>query len=227
MADSEHLPACEWLVTNGLGGYASGTVSGDITRRYHGLLVAAMPSPLGRVMLMPHLSEQLRLADGSNVRISGGDRFGGPPGSCDAQYLTDFRLEAGLPVWRYSVGGIEFEKRVVLPHRQNTVYVIYRLVIGPDRVRIKLLPSVHFRSHNDPVSTPLPGGFRLVSEDGRHELSADPAFPTLRMTLFGPRPAFTSEPHVSQWQYHLEEARGYDSRGESVESGLLPDRHGA
>jgi predicted glycogen debranching enzyme len=214
MADTEHLPACEWLVTNGLGGYASGTVSGDITRRYHGLLVAAMPAPLGRIMLLPHLSEQIRLADGRIVRISGGDRLGGPPGSCEAPFLTEFHLEAGLPVWRYNAGGLEFEKRIVLSHRQNTVYVIYRLVKGPDRVRIKLLPSVHFRPHSDPVSTPLPGGFRLVSEDGRHELSAGPAFPTLRMRLFGPRRAFTSEPRVSQCQYHLEEARGYDSRGE-------------
>ncbi len=128
--------------------------------------------------------------------------------------MADFRLEAGLPVWRYNASGIEFEKRVILPHRQNTVYVIYRLLSGADRIRIKLLPSVHFRSHNDPVSTPLPANFRLSSEDGRHELSAGAEFPPLRMTLFGPRPAFTSEPRVSQCQYHLEEARGYESRGQ-------------
>jgi len=214
MADSASLPNCEWLVTNGLGGYGCGTVGGFITRRYHGLLVAAMAAPAGRIMLMPHLSEQIRLADGGIVRISGPDGSESSPPVYEARYLAEFHLEAGLPVWRYRVGDIEFEKRVVLPHRQNSVYVIYRLVKGPDRVRLKLLPSVHFRSHNDPVNTPLPESFRLVSEEGRHELNAGTEFPTLRMRLFGSRAAFTSEPRLSHWQYHMEERRGYDSRGD-------------
>jgi glycogen debranching enzyme len=53
----------EWLVTNGLGGYASGTVTGNITRRYHGLLIAALANPLGRTMVLNGLSERLRLPD--------------------------------------------------------------------------------------------------------------------------------------------------------------------
>ena len=214
MTDLPQVPAREWLVTNGLGGYASGTVTGDITRRYHGLLVAALPAPAGRTMLMPHLSEQIRLADGGTVLLSGARPDIPANDRGEGRCATDFRLETGLPVWRYRVDGIEIEKRVVLPHRQNTVYVIYRLIGGSSLVRIKLLPSVHFRSHNAPVSTPLPTGFQLSSADGRHELSAGPDFPTLRMTLFGPQPAFTLEPQVSQWQYHMEESRGYESRGE-------------
>ena len=58
--DSESLLTREWLVTNGLGGYASGTISGVATRRYHGLLIAALPSPLGRMMMFNHLVEQIR-----------------------------------------------------------------------------------------------------------------------------------------------------------------------
>lgn len=50
----------EWLITNGLGGYASGTVAGPLTRRYHGLLVAALPTPLGRMVLLSHLWERAR-----------------------------------------------------------------------------------------------------------------------------------------------------------------------
>ena len=61
----------EWLVTNGLGGYASGTVAGVATRRYHGLLIAALPAPLGRVIMFAHLSEQLRLENGTLARLSG------------------------------------------------------------------------------------------------------------------------------------------------------------
>ena len=66
------------------------------------------------------------------------------------KYLTEFRLETGLPVWHYQVGEIVLEKRVLLPHQQNTVFVIYRLIEGPDRIRLKLLPSVQFRPHDGP-----------------------------------------------------------------------------
>src|SRR5687767_5289081 len=53
----EPLLTREWLVTNGLGGYASGTIGGDVTRRYHGLLIAALPAPLGRVMMLSQVAE--------------------------------------------------------------------------------------------------------------------------------------------------------------------------
>ena len=164
-------------------------------------------------MLMPHLSEQIRLDTGGTVLI-GGARPDMPAVADETGCTTDFRLETGLPVWRHRLGDIEIEKRIVLPHRQNTVYVIYRLIGGSGRVRLKLLPSIHFRSHNAPVSTPLPKDFHLSSADGRHELIAGADLPTLRMTLFGPQPAFTLEPQVSQWHYHMEESRGYESRGE-------------
>jgi predicted glycogen debranching enzyme len=211
----EPLLTREWLITNGVGGYASGTVAGVVTRRYHGLLIAALSGPVGRMMLMPHLSEQIRLPDGRNVRFSGEERLGSALTVHGANYLTEFRLETGLPVWQYRVGEIVLEKRVLLPHQQNTVYVIYRLIEGPERLRLKLMPSVQFRSHDGPVSTPSPNGFRLTSDNGRHELSAGPDLPTLRLKLFGERPAFTSEPkHLTQFLYRMEESRGYDSQGD-------------
>ena len=64
----------EWLITNGLGGYASGTVSGVVSRRYHGLLVAALPAPLGRVVMLNHLTETIRLPDGQRAQIGGKSR---------------------------------------------------------------------------------------------------------------------------------------------------------
>src|SRR3989337_1472916 len=63
----------EWLVTNGLGGYASGTVAGVVTRRYHGLLIAALPAPLGRMVMLNHLLERVRLPGGRLVWLRGGD----------------------------------------------------------------------------------------------------------------------------------------------------------
>src|SRR2546429_8713511 len=140
--EREALLTREWLVTNGLGGYASGTVSGVATRRYHGLLIAALPAPFGRIMTLSHLSEKVRLPGGKEVLL-GGDELGQDDLSLyGADYLTDFRLEFGLPVWQYEISGVTIEKQILLPHEQNTVFVIYRLVAGNGPVRLKLLPSV-------------------------------------------------------------------------------------
>src|SRR5919202_849566 len=70
-ADLPNAVRREWLVTNGLGGYASGTVAGVATRRYHGLLVAALPSPFGRTMMFNHLNKLVRLPDGTVRRLGG------------------------------------------------------------------------------------------------------------------------------------------------------------
>jgi glycogen debranching enzyme len=73
----ELLLTREWLVTNGLGGYASGTVSGAVTRRYHGLLIAALPGPLGRIVMWSHVSEFLHFSDDDVVSLGAEERAGG------------------------------------------------------------------------------------------------------------------------------------------------------
>ncbi|HEY6323495.1 MAG TPA: amylo-alpha-1,6-glucosidase [Thermoanaerobaculia bacterium] len=206
----------EWLVTNSLGGYASGTLAGIPTRRYHGLLVAALPAPVGRMLMLGQLSEVLRLPNGLIVRL-GGDRLGGegiePPG---AGHLRELRLEAGLPIWRYEVGDYAVEKRVFLAHLQNTVYVLYRLRRGPEAVRLEIHPAVHFRPHDSPVSTPLGTPYVLTVTDGRYELASSwPALPPLRLWLAGAEPTFTVAGRVvSGVRYEVEERRGYESVGD-------------
>src|SRR3954454_12287750 len=129
--DPEALVTREWLVANGLGGYASGTVAGVITRRYHGLLIAALPAPLGRIVMLGHLSEIVRLPDGHVVHLGGEEREGGSLQLPVAVALAEFRLELGLPVWRSHLDDSRvIERQVYLPHQQNTVYVRYRLVEG-------------------------------------------------------------------------------------------------
>src|SRR2546421_11711640 len=102
---SEPLLTREWLVTNGLGGYASGTIAGVPTRRYHGLLIAALPAPLGRMVMLRHLREQLRFPEGTVVQIGGEERDENDLEMPAANYLIEFRLENGLPVWRYPRAG--------------------------------------------------------------------------------------------------------------------------
>src|SRR5512133_3591291 len=89
---AEALLRREWLVTNGLGGYAAGSLSGVMTRRYHGLLVAAMPAPFGRMLMISHLAEEVRLPDGSVAALSGEEHYGTLLERHSARYLTESRL---------------------------------------------------------------------------------------------------------------------------------------
>jgi predicted glycogen debranching enzyme len=130
----------EWLVTNGLGGYASGTVSGAGTRRYHGLLIAAHTAPLGRLMMLNHVREQFRFPGWNEVQVGGAERKEHPSEVYGSEILAEFRLESGLPVWRYRAFDHTIEKRVYLPYRHNTVHITYRLVEGDGPVRLKIRP---------------------------------------------------------------------------------------
>src|SRR5207247_11110522 len=140
-ADAVPLLDREWLVTNGLGGYASGTICGASTRRYHGLLIAAHPAPLGRVMMVNHLWQYLRLPDYHTIPFGGEEKVAGQLHIHGAEHLIDFRLEAGLPVWRIGVGDCELEKRIYFAYRHNTAYIQSRLPQSPRQVPLRLRPS--------------------------------------------------------------------------------------
>lgn len=117
----------EWLVTNGLGGYAFGTLAGVITRGFHGYLIAALPTPLGRIMMLNDLLEHVEIPNGVSVQLSGEERSNVPLKAHGSEYLQEFFLEDGLPVWVFQFGDVVLEKRVLMIHRQNTVHVSYHL----------------------------------------------------------------------------------------------------
>ncbi|MBK5276506.1 MAG: glycogen debranching enzyme family protein [Desulfuromonadales bacterium] len=202
----------EWLVTNGLGGYASGTVTGAITRRYHGLLIAALPNPLGRMMMLNGLSERLRLPDG-RVMYTGAEELTGI--SLEGTLaVSEFRLEAGLPVWRYEVDGFVLEKRLFLPYRQNTVHVTYHLLSGKGKLRLGLRPAMHFRSHDAPVCQPRPTLYRLNVSEDQFEITGTENLPVLRLIVHGPSTAFTFDrKETTLIPYRTERDRGYEWQG--------------
>ena len=215
-ADPDALVTREWLVTNGLGGYASGTVAGVITRRYHGVLIAALPAPFGRTVMLSHVAEQLRFADGRCYEFGGRERTGAAPDAHGTGYLVEFRLEAGLPVWRYDVEGTVIEKRVFLPHMQNTVHVMYERLSGSKQAELHLRPAVNFRAQELPVSEPLgwPYEFRAVGD--RSEISlAGSQLPPLRLKWLGAEATFTLDSkRIDNVLYPVEESRGYQARGD-------------
>ncbi|HEU5447720.1 MAG TPA: glycogen debranching enzyme N-terminal domain-containing protein, partial [Acidimicrobiia bacterium] len=186
----------EWLVTNGIGGYASGTVSGLVTRRYHGWLVAALPNPTGRAVMLTHLAEQLRLPDGRRVDLTAEETEAGPLKLHGDRYLSAFSLVDGLPRWCYDIDGTVLEKRVVLPHRRNMVHVTYRLVAGDGDVCFHLRPAMHFRHYESPVDAEL-ARYSFLAIDDRYEIAGDPSFPPLRMRLHAIDSAFTHRPMAS------------------------------
>jgi predicted glycogen debranching enzyme len=202
----------EWLVTNGLGGYASGTVSGAITRRYHGLLIAALPNPLGRTMMLNGLSERLRLPDRRAV-YTGAEELAGIAPEHTLQ-LHQFRMEAGLPIWRYELDGMVLEKRLIMPFRQNTVHVMYRLLSGEGMLRIGLRPAIHFRSHDAPVSQANLWRYVLTVCEEQFEISAGPEMPALRLAFHGKSTAFTFDrKETTPIPYRTERSRGYEWQG--------------
>ncbi len=109
-----------------------------------------------------------------------------------------------------------------MPHRLNSVFIRYRLVEGKGPVRIKLLPTLHFRSYDEPVTTPLPKPFRMMVVDGRVEVTGQRPVPHLRLMVEGERLAFTVEARtLESVLYRIEASRGYASSGELYSPGYF------
>jgi predicted glycogen debranching enzyme len=204
----------EWLVTNGLGGYASGTVSGALTRRYHALLVASLATPFGRTVMLNYVWERLRWPDGRTVSLPKVVETSEGSELDSTQYLIGFRLEMGLPVWTYDVEGVRFEKRVLMPHLQNTTHVNYRL-LSDAPVRLELQPLVAFRLHEAPVNHPVAAPYALQALGDRFEVVPGADMPSLRLFLYGSEKAFTVIPDTYRnVVYGLEQNRGYECCGD-------------
>jgi predicted glycogen debranching enzyme len=198
------LLAREWLVTNGLGGYAAGTIGGAPSRRYHGVLIAALPPPYGRRLMLTDLHEELYV---SGERV--GQLTARAADEAELVPLTEFRLEVGLPVWMYDFGGIVVRKRLLMPRGQNTVHVLYELQEGAETVRLEVALAVHHRSHDDSVATPFDEYRPLEQTPFGHELVLG-ELPTLKLRIDGSRVEYTERhAHWPERRYPLEESRGY------------------
>jgi predicted glycogen debranching enzyme len=208
------MPRLEWLVTNGLGGYASGTVAGVVTRRYHGLLVASLPAPLGRMVLLNHLLERVRLGDGRVVWLGDESRVAGTNAADRGGTLIEFRLDLGLPVWVYEFAGLRLEKRLLMPHGHNTTHLTYRLLSGKGPVRLTLRPYIHFRSYEAPVTDGGSLPYTVNAVKNHYEVCAGPGLPVLRLRLHGERAALTlDDVGMAEVPYTMEKLRGYESVG--------------
>jgi predicted glycogen debranching enzyme len=202
----------EWLVTNGIGGYASCTVGGTLTRVFHGYLIAALPAPLGRTMMLNDVLELVVVEDGTVVPLNGleTEQHEYPH---NLQHLTNFRLDAGMPIWTYQVQGSIIEKRVSIPHTQNTTYINYRLISGPS-VKLQLRPAVNMRPHEAAVNAPIEH-YTFTVRDHDYELRSSNGIPPLRLRIIGSAGPVNVDPHeIHNVTYAIERSRGYVWRGD-------------
>src|SRR6266851_8634416 len=136
----------EWLETNGLGGFASSTINGINTRRYHGLLVAAIKPPVGRYVLLSKLEETL-VVDGRRFELSC-NRYPGVVHPQGHLHLKEFRQDP-FPAFVYEIDGIELEKSIFMVHGENTTMIQYELRGAiPGACTLELRPLIAFRDYH-------------------------------------------------------------------------------
>jgi predicted glycogen debranching enzyme len=162
----------EWLAANGLGGFACGAVTGALTRRYHGLLIASLPDR-GRVLLISKAEEILRYA-GRDYALSANRWWSGSVEPQGFRFIEQFRLAGSLPVWRFACADAIFEKRVWMQDGSNTTFVRYELLYasGPAELETKVLVNdrdIHSTTQAgdwNTSMTPVPGGLCVVAREG-------------------------------------------------------------
>jgi predicted glycogen debranching enzyme len=207
----------EWLCANGLGGFASGTVAGLPTRRYHGLLVAALKPPVGRTVLVTGLEERAEY-DGRTHALSTNRWADGTVAPEGYRLIERFRLDGTTPVWHYALGDALLEKRVWMEPGANTTYVRYRLLRpgagGP--VRLSLRALVNYRDYHATTRGP---GWRMATAPVAHGVQVT-AFAGARPLLLLV-PEATVEPGGDWYvgfRLAAEEARGLDSLDDNLHS---------
>jgi predicted glycogen debranching enzyme len=134
----------EWLVADGLGGYAMGTVAGLRTRRYHGLLVVAVDGPARRMLGLAALDPVLVVGD-VRVRLATDEWGSGTVDPRGHELLVSFDLADGVPRWRWQVGAVVLEREIAAAHGSATVGVVHRLVASDRPVALELTPLCTWR----------------------------------------------------------------------------------
>jgi predicted glycogen debranching enzyme len=147
----------EWLVTNGIGGFASGTVAGVLTRRYHGLLVASLKPPLGRTLLVSHVQELVEY-DGTRYELSCCRWAGGSIAPEGHRLIESFRIEGTTPVWTFAFADAQLEKRLWMEQGANTTYVTYKMLRGSLPLNLGAKVLVNYRDYH---SSTHAGGWRM------------------------------------------------------------------
>jgi predicted glycogen debranching enzyme len=207
----------EWLVTNGLGGFASGTVAQANTRRYHGLLVASLKPPVERIVMVAKL-DVVAGYRGSRYELGANEFADGTLAPRGFERLAAFRLDGAIPVWTYQLGDALLEERIWMAQGRNTTYVQFTLRGGTEAIDLELVPLCTYRDYHSHGR----GGWSLGVEPREHGC---------RVVAFdGARP-FTLEVERGEfvaggewyWNFHhrAEAERGLDTSEDLFRPGVF------
>ncbi len=207
----------EWLATNGLGGYASGTVAGLLTRRYHGLLVAALKPPVGRTLLVAKLDETAQY--GGRAYQLFANRWRGQALSPHGyRHLERFRLDGTVPVWTYALADALLEKRIWMEPGANTTYVRYEVLRGdPATLSMKVL--VNYRDYHGSTRG---SGWQMRVEPGDRGVTVtayDGAVP-VHILCDGGKVELAHDWHVG-FDLAMERARGLDDQEDHLHAATI------
>ncbi|HVO42104.1 MAG TPA: amylo-alpha-1,6-glucosidase, partial [Aggregatilineales bacterium] len=145
--DLESVVKREWLVTNGIGGYAMGTPPGVRTRRYHGLLVAAFRPPSGRTLLVAGLDTWLEI-DGTKYPLITHEWAAGVLLPDGYRHLEGFHLDGTIPTWIWALGDIRIVQRLWMERGKNTTVVTYTYERGTQPITLQTIPLCTYRDHH-------------------------------------------------------------------------------
>lgn len=202
----------EWLETNGIGGYATSTVSGANTRRYHGLLIAATKPPLGRVVTLSKFDETL-IIDGERYDLST-NQYPGNVYPAGYKYLTGFRLDP-FPRWTFEVNGIIIERSIFMVDGENTVVCRWKSKRGHEysskNIGLQLRPLLAFRDHHHLRHED--GGFSGEFQIGSGIIAIQPYADMPRLFFAHNAGEVEAEGHwYKNFEYAIEQERGFDYR---------------
>ena len=197
----------EWLVTNGLGGFASGTVAGLNTRRYHGLLVAALRPPQQRTLAVAKIDTRA-CYDGTRYPLFTNEFGAGTVDPHGYRCIESFHLDHLIPVWTWALADARLQQRIWMDHGHNTVRLSFTLARAAGTVTLTATPLVawrdfhgHMRGGGEVAADPIAGGVAVCADAGA---------PPCR--IVADRGAFRVHPEwYWEFRHRMEAERGLDA----------------
>ncbi|MGE5263250.1 MAG: amylo-alpha-1,6-glucosidase [Acidobacteriota bacterium] len=210
----------EWLVTNGLGGYASSSIAGANTRRYHGLLVAALQPPSARTVMLSKLDEEVEV-DGSTYHLATNEYETGTIHPDGYLFLERVELDGMVPTFYYAAAKFALSKTIWMEHGKNTTYVRYTLASDSQPIQLTLLPLCTYRDAHNEVRGSIDWHFGVEAKEGQVEIAAYPGAVPYRLITVPAAEYVTLDLWYWRFKHRVEEERGLDFVEDLYLPGLL------
>jgi predicted glycogen debranching enzyme len=196
----------EWLVTNGIGGFGAGSVGGANTRRYHGVLIAALHPPVARTLLVAKLDAAATYRNRSYA-LSSNEYADGTVDPHGYRSIECFALDGAIPTWTYALGDALLIQRIWMEHGQNATYVQFELARASDRVGLTVAPLCAYRDYHGQAR----GRFEPAMATQDHGLSITAFEGARRYSVVSDRATFRAD---ASWywnfKHRVESERGLD-----------------